>query len=338
MEEPKEAQSGVKLQWHPAFCAAAELELRLNKEDLSFRREYNLSKKPLQIDLLIIEKKRNVHIRNEIGSIFRGHNIIEYKSPDDGMTIDDFFKTLGYAYLYKGLGERADQILLEDLTVSLFRAAMPEKLMSRLRYYGYEIQEYAAGIYYVKGFAVPVQLVVTKKLKTEAHECLRVLSRNAEKEDIQKFTELASAFAEPGEKEKADAVLQVSVAANRKEYDEVRRSADMCEALRELMKEEIEEELAKNRERAIKEGHEQGMQQGIQQGMQQGMQQGIQQGIQQGMQQGMRQGIQQGLEQGRIAELVDLVREHLLSLEIAAKRAGMEPEAFQVLVDKAEEK
>ena len=96
--------------------------MRLNKADLEFKREYNLSKKPLQMDLLIIEKRKNVQIQNEIGRIFRRHNVIEYKSPDDGMTIDDFFKTLGYAYLYKGLGEKVDQIPLEELTISLFRA------------------------------------------------------------------------------------------------------------------------------------------------------------------------------------------------------------------------
>ena len=75
-----------------------------------------------------------------------------------------------------------------------------------------------------------------------------MLSKSAQTDDIQRFTELASAFTEPGDKEKADAVLQVSVAANRKNYDKVRRTSNMCEALRELMKEEIEEELKKNRE------------------------------------------------------------------------------------------
>ena len=86
MEKPNEQRPSTKIQWHPAFCAAAELELRFNKDDLEFKREYNLSKKPLQMDLLIIEKRKGVQIQNEIGKIFRGHNIIEYKSPDDGMT------------------------------------------------------------------------------------------------------------------------------------------------------------------------------------------------------------------------------------------------------------
>ena len=61
-----------------------------------------------------------------------------------------------------------------------------------------------------------------------------------------------------GDKEKADAVLQVSVVANKEKYDEVRRSTGMCEALRELMKDEIEEELKKNRDQAIKEGRAEG--------------------------------------------------------------------------------
>lgn len=58
-----------KIQWHPGFYAAAELELRHNRKDLEFHREYNLSKKPLQIDLLIIEKLKDIQIQNEIGKI-----------------------------------------------------------------------------------------------------------------------------------------------------------------------------------------------------------------------------------------------------------------------------
>jgi len=47
MEKPNERRPSTKIQWHPAFCAAAELELRFNKDDLEFKREYNLSKKTI---------------------------------------------------------------------------------------------------------------------------------------------------------------------------------------------------------------------------------------------------------------------------------------------------
>ena len=214
------------------------------------------------MDLLIIEKRKNVQIQNEIGRIFRRHNVIEYKSPDDGMTIDDFFKTLGYAYLYKGLGEKVEQIPLEELTISLFRATVPKQLFNKLAGYGYLIEKHVSGIYYVQGLAIPAQIIVTSELESQNHESLKVLSKSAEKEDIQKFTEMAKNFKEPGDKEKADAVLQVSVAANKQKYDEVRRSTGMCEALRELMKDEIEEELKKNRDQAIKEGLAEGRAEG----------------------------------------------------------------------------
>ena len=135
-----------------------------------------------------------------------------------------------------------------------------------------------------------------------------MLSKSAQTDDIQRFTELASAFTEQGDKEKADAVLQVSVAANRKNYDKVRRTSDMCEALRELMKEEIEEELKKNRDKAIQEGLEQGLEQGL----------------------------QQGIEQGRINQLIDLVMQNLLPIETAAQCAKMTLDEFKVAMEKKE--
>lgn len=82
------ASSDEKIQWHPGFCAAVEIEFRRNRAELEFHREYNLSKKPLQIDLLVIKKLKDVQIQNEIGKLFKKYNVVEYKSPDDGMSID----------------------------------------------------------------------------------------------------------------------------------------------------------------------------------------------------------------------------------------------------------
>ena len=58
-----------KLQWHPAFYAATELELRENYDDLEFESEHNLSKAPLQMDLLIIKKRRDVELKNGAGFV-----------------------------------------------------------------------------------------------------------------------------------------------------------------------------------------------------------------------------------------------------------------------------
>lgn len=46
----------TSIQWHPGFYGAAELEFISNKGELEFQREFNLSKEPLRMDLLIIKK------------------------------------------------------------------------------------------------------------------------------------------------------------------------------------------------------------------------------------------------------------------------------------------
>lgn len=69
------------IQWHPAFYSAVELELREYKQYLKYEREHNLGKMPLKIDLLVIKKKPDILIKNDIADFFLGNNIFEYKSP-----------------------------------------------------------------------------------------------------------------------------------------------------------------------------------------------------------------------------------------------------------------
>ncbi len=58
----------TKIQWHPGFLAAMNLELSQNRNDLVFEKECNLNAKPLEIDLLIIKKLASVRIVNERGN------------------------------------------------------------------------------------------------------------------------------------------------------------------------------------------------------------------------------------------------------------------------------
>lgn len=61
----------VGIQWHPGFYGAAELKFLSNKDDLEFLREFNLSKEPIRMDLLIIKKLSDAKIENELGHIFK---------------------------------------------------------------------------------------------------------------------------------------------------------------------------------------------------------------------------------------------------------------------------
>ena len=89
----------TKVQRHPVFAAAVNLELMESRDGLVFEREYNLNTKPLEIDLLIIRKDKTTRVENEIGHIFRRHNILEYKLPEDHLNIDSFYKAQAYAAL-----------------------------------------------------------------------------------------------------------------------------------------------------------------------------------------------------------------------------------------------
>ena len=92
----KEAEEAV-LQWHPAFFAGIQIEFSEEKEMLTFENEHQLGTKPKQIDVLIIKKESETKLRKNIGKIFRRYNIVEYKSPKDYLSIDDFYQVYGYA-------------------------------------------------------------------------------------------------------------------------------------------------------------------------------------------------------------------------------------------------
>ena len=245
-----------KLQWHPAFCAATELELRQDLDVLELIPEYNLSKKPLQIDLVIIKKrdwKRT--LQNEIGHIMREHNILEYKGPGDELTIDSFFKVIGYASLYKAQGIAVNKIPASEVTVSFFRNAYPKALFQELKKEGYILEKIYPGIYYVRGkVPFPVQIVVTSQLERKAHCSLRVLTTQVEMQDAELFLEQIHYLESKNERSNIDSVLQVSVNANKQVYSLLRRQNEMCEALRELMKDEIEIELEKELQQGLEQG------------------------------------------------------------------------------------
>ena len=234
----------VNIQWHPGFYGAAELEFLSNKGDLEFQREFNLSKEPIRMDLLIIKKLADVRIENELGHIFKKYNVAEFKSPDDALSIDDYYKTVGYACLYKGLGETVDQIPANELTISIFRESYPREMFEAMKNLGMEIKEQYPGIYYISGKQAlfDTQIVVTKQLDKETHRTLRILSKHVREEDVRAFVEKAVRMSEPGDRNNVDAVLQVSVSANKEIFEAIRRCDKvMCEALRELMKEDLEQ-------------------------------------------------------------------------------------------------
>ena len=217
-----------------------EIELIANKGAFEFQREYNLSKEPVRMDLLIIRKLRDVPVKSEIGYVFKKYNVVEYKSPDDGLTIDDYYKTVGYACLYKGLGDTVNQIPAEELTVSIFRHRYPRELFRKLIKEGFTVEEVFPGIYYVRGRVFfDTQIVVTSRLKGGSHKSLRLLSANIQKKDAREFIREAIFLSNQGDRNNMEAVLQVSIAANREIYNEIRRQSKMPGVLWDFLRKSL---------------------------------------------------------------------------------------------------
>lgn len=243
----------LRTQWHPAFCSAIKLELMEDDMYLDYQNEYHLNTKPLQIDLLIVKKIREVEIKNEIGKLFRTHNIIEYKSPKDSMNVSTFLKVIAYACLYKTHEKYVNDIKLDDITVTLVREAKPEKLFRWLEENGYQIDERYQGIFYVrKESCFPIQIVISKKLSKENQKWLTLLSSDLNEEDAKRVVSQIELLTQKPEKMFGDSVLQVALKENEKLFDKMRReNKDMCDALRKLMEPEMKEALAQQRKEII---------------------------------------------------------------------------------------
>lgn len=255
----------TKVQWHPGFVAAMNLELAKNRDSLEFVKEYNLNTKPLEIDLLVIKKDTDALIDNEIGMIFKGHNIVEYKSPEDHLDIDTFYKAGAYASLYKSYGETVDSIKADDVTVSLVREAKPEGLFKYFEEHQYSITNPYSGVYYVRGAVLfPTQIIVTKELEPDTHIWLRALSDRIGKQDMTKLLERISRLTEKGDRELADSVLEVSVQANKQILEELKGDDDVSQALLEIVEPLIKPRLLLIEEEAEKVGIEKGIKKGIQ--------------------------------------------------------------------------
>ena len=253
--------SDTKVQWHPGFVSAMELELREYRKYLIFEEEYNLNKKPLEIDLLIIKKGASVHIDNDIGRFFRGHNILEYKSPESHLDIDTFSKALAYAYLYKAYGKTLDERKEDDITISIIRETKPAGLFQYFKEHGYTVTGGHDGIYHIEGpFPFPVQIIATGELDRRSHTWLKALSGKLDKGDIQDLLEKINQITEKSYREMADSVLEVSIGANRQIVEELMEDESMFETLMEIMEPKINEIRKGDMEKGIQKGRKEAIQ------------------------------------------------------------------------------
>ena len=234
----------VALQWHPAFFAGIQIEFSEEKEKLTFENEHQLGTKPKQIDVLIIKKESENELRKNIGKIFRKFNIIEYKSPKDYLSIDDFYQVYGYACFFKADTEKVDEIKAEEITITFVCKNRPRKLMKHLREErGYRIAG-KKGIYIVHGDFFPMQIIVTSRLSKSENFWLRYLTDDLQ--SVEEANNILDKYEGHQKENLYKSVMNIIVNANKGVFKE---ATEMCEALLELMQEKLEEKL-EEREKA----------------------------------------------------------------------------------------
>ena len=241
-----------KVQWHPAFDAALQIELGDEAKYLTFEPEHLLSKKPMQIDVLV-KNEKNIKITKNIGRIFRQHNIVEYKSPEDYLNIDDFYKVYGYTCIYKTEVEKVNQIPAGELTITLVGYRYPREMLKNLKNErNISIESVENGIYYLHGDAIPIQLIVVPELSIGNNYWLNKL-RN----DLKSGGEI-KLFMKEYEKNKDSKLFQALadtvMRANWKEAEEERKN--MSDVLKEIFAKEFEEYMEEGMQKGMEAGVE----------------------------------------------------------------------------------
>lgn len=255
MTQDKERSSEKKLfQWHPANYAGLQIEFEDEKKYLSFEDEHQLGTKPMAIDILIIKNTEGYKVKKNIGRIFRKYNIIEYKSPDDYLSIDDFYKVYGYTCFYKADTPTVNQIEVNELTITFISRKYPRKLLRHLELErGFAIQKIESGIYYIVGDAIPIQFIVANKLSQAENLWLKGLTNQLHNYEL--TAALTKDYYEHKQNTLYESVMDIIMRANKKQFEEAN---NMCEAMKEFIWEHYGDEIMKEKQASFTSGTQNG--------------------------------------------------------------------------------
>ena len=255
MTQDKERSSEKKLfQWHPANYAGLQIEFEDEKKYLSFEDEHQLGTKPMAIDILIIKNTEGYKVKKNIGHIFRKYNIIEYKSPDDYLSIDDFYKVYGYTCFYKSDTPTVNQIEVNELTITFISRKYPRKLLRHLELErGFAIQKIESGIYYIVGDAIPIQFIVANKLSQTENLWLKGLTNQLHNYEL--TAALTKDYYEHKQNTLYESVMDIIMRANKKQFEEAN---NMCEAMKEFIWEHYGDEIMKEKQASFTNGTQNG--------------------------------------------------------------------------------
>ncbi|MCD8082259.1 MAG: hypothetical protein LUE86_01730 [Clostridiales bacterium] len=246
--------------WHSGFHTSIQIDLQEDRDILTYCKEYQLTQEPLRIDTLIIRKLAGHIPRKNLAKFFLGHNIIEYKNPQDNFHINDLHKVLSYAAAYQANTARVREIDPDDISITVVCNHFPREVIRFL-----QEKRHAAvvnafpGIYHVTGYAFPIQFAITRKLPSEEYPWISRLRKDLTvREDIDKLLNDCSGHEEDPLYRTA---LRTILNANEIQFEEVTsmtwKTVDMvlgeetgrrlyrecCDSVRDKVRDEMRDEV-----------------------------------------------------------------------------------------------
>ena len=158
------------------YCDTLKIELATTDTNTGYKPDNCMYMRPVAAYLLAILKSPDIEIQNDIGKIFKGHNIIDYTFLRGEPDIDHLYKTIAYASLYKSSGIEDDLIQTEAVTVTLVSQHIPQQLFDRLKELGIETEKTEEGIYQIKSSMLfNTQVIVSGEMGENEQEWLKSL-------------------------------------------------------------------------------------------------------------------------------------------------------------------
>ena len=210
-------QGEPRIDWHQGFFSALRLEFQAYQDALEFQSEVTLNAKPLRIDA-VIKKKGDVVIHKQIARIFRRINILEYKSPEDYLSVEDMYKCLGYCYLYGAFEHQP----MTEISLSVVVSRYPREALRHIReVLGWGVADGGGGIYLIRGGApLAIQIIESGKLDEGEDVWLKELRHNLQVENLDRLLRESQNYKE----EYMSAYIDIILRANEERWGELMRS------------------------------------------------------------------------------------------------------------------
>ena len=173
-------QKRPRVNWHEAASCALQIELRDYSDLLEYLPEYILGKNSYRIDLLVIKKLTGQPIPKSIAHIFKIFNLFEIKGLGSSVSIDSYYKTIGYAGLLIAQSGSKNQYSRKDISLTFLSYHYPQRLMKHLlslqKEMNLTVENSSKGVYYINKETFTTQIIVTSKLPPEEYLYLRCLT------------------------------------------------------------------------------------------------------------------------------------------------------------------